>query len=74
MDESDIIHYADCLRTHKCHNLDLPKGMTAELYDRVWTEVSWQFYNLYRFPSVEDNARVGIGFLLKEIWKVSNNV
>ena len=68
--EGDLDHYTDCLRTHRCHGLALPHGMTDDLYDRLWAEASWQFYNLYKYPSVEANSRAGIGFLLKEIWQV----
>ena len=50
--------------------MSMPKGMTKDLYDAIWDEMSWQYYNLYKYPSVEDNARVSIGFLLKHIWKV----
>ncbi len=69
--EDNLIHYTDCLRTHYCHKLELPHGMTMELYQRAWAEVSWQFYNLYQYPSVGENSRTGIGFLLKELGEVS---
>ena len=69
--EDKLIHYTDCLRTHYCHKLDLPQGMTMDLYQRAWAEVSWQLYNLYQYPSVRENSRTGIGFLLKELGQVS---
>ena len=61
----------DCLRTHRCHGLPWPKGMTEELYDRGFTELSWQTYSLYKYPTVAEMAVVGIGFLLKKIWMVN---
>ena len=70
VDEDDLDHFSDCLRTHYCHSLAWPKGMTYNLYNRTWTEVAWQFYNSFKYPSVSENAQVGIGFLLKELWQV----
>ena len=48
----------------------MPKGITEELLNDVWVESTWQFYSLYKYPSVEESARVSGGFLLKDIWKV----
>ena len=33
-------------------------------------ELAWQFYNSFKYPSIQENAQVGIGFLLNDIWKV----
>ncbi len=48
----------------------MPKGITEELLHDVWAENTWQFLSLYKYPSVEESARVSGGFLLKDIWKV----
>ena len=68
--EDDLDHFANCLRTHKCHDQPWPQGMTEELYNMTWQEFSWQMFNMFAYPSVQANAQVGIGFLLKEIWQV----
>lgn len=70
--EEDLDHFADCLRTHHCHNLPWPPGMTEQLYNMTWQEFSWQVFSMFAYPSVQANAQVGIGFLLKEIWQVSS--
>lgn len=44
--------------------------MTEDLYEQIWTEDAWQFYNLFKYPSLQENAQVGIGFLLLDIWQV----
>ena len=41
-----------------------------QLYSRAWEELSWQFFSQAKYPSVEENARTGIGFLLRKIWQV----
>ena len=69
-DEDDLDHFADCLRTYRCHNLSWPQGMTEKLYNMTWQELSWQIFTMFTYPSVQDNAQVGIGFLLREIWQV----
>jgi len=47
--------------------------MTDALYNMTWVEFSWQVFNLYKYPSVSANAQVGIGFLLKDIWRVCSS-
>jgi acid phosphatase len=69
-DREAFEHFQDCLVTHKCHNLSLPNGMTDDLYRRINDEVSWRSYNQNKYPSVQDMSSVGVGFLLKDIWKV----
>jgi len=69
-DQQGLDHFCDCLRTHKCHGLQWPKGMTEDLYEQSWMELAWQFYNSFKYPSIQENAQVGIGFLLNDIWKV----
>ena len=70
IDKNDLDHFADCLVTHKCHGASWPDGMTEDLYEQTWTENAWQFYNSFKYPSLRDNAQVGIGFLLLDIWQV----
>lgn len=48
--------------------------MTEKLYNMSWQEVSWQIFSSFAYPSVQANAQVGIGFLLKEIWQVMCNI
>eukprot|EP00731_Ephydatia_muelleri_P020867 Em0013g594a len=69
VDENGLDHFSDCLLTHQCHQLPWPPGMTAQLADECWTELAWQYYNLYQYPSPQENSIVGIGFLLKEFWQ-----
>jgi acid phosphatase len=72
-DREAFEHFQDCLVTHKCHNLSLPNGMTDDLYRRINDEVSWRSYNQNKYPSVQDMSSVGVGFLLKDIWKNLND-
>jgi hypothetical protein len=72
IDEADLDHFCDCLRTYHCHDLPWPRGMTEKLYDMSWQELSWQFFSQFAYPSVQANTRVGIGFLLKEITENMN--
>lgn len=73
IDQSSFNHFCDCLRTHYCHGLAWPQGMTMQLYSRAWEELSWQFFSQAKYPSVEENARTGIGFLLRKIWQNMND-
>ncbi|KAL5471128.1 hypothetical protein EMCRGX_G029211 [Ephydatia muelleri] len=73
VDQDSFEHFSDCLRTHKCHELPWPPGMTSDLYDACWTELAWQYYSQYQYPSPKDISVVGIGFLLKEFWKQINS-
>ena len=45
-----------------------------QLYSRAWEELSWQFFSQDKYPSVEENARTGIGFLLRKIWQVYTSI
>lgn len=73
VDEDDLDHFCDCLNTHYCHGLQWPTGMTSDLFHKLWAELAWQRYSMLKFPSVEENAKVGIGYLLRELWQVSSN-
>ena len=68
--QDDLDHFCDCLNTHYCHGLQWPKGLTIDLFHRLWDELAWQRYNMFKYPTVEENAQVGIGFLLRELWQV----
>ena len=69
-DKTGLLRFSDCLRTYHCHGLPWPEGMTDELYNMAWEEVSWQHFNQFAYPSVPEMTQVSIGFLLKEIWQV----
>ena len=66
----DIYHLFDCLNVHICHSEDIPSGMTTELFNRITDEMTWVLYSIYSYPSPAENSRVGIGFLIKEIFEV----
>lgn len=68
---TDLSRFCDCLTTHYCHNFSWPAGMTEELSQLAKKEFTWQGYNILKYPSVQESSQVGIGFLLKDIWKVS---
>ena len=68
--EADLEKFVDCLTTYYCHNLTWPKGMTDKLYNISWNEMSWQTFTFFKYPTVANNSQVGIGFLLRDIWKV----
>ncbi len=61
----------DCLNVFQCHEVDIPPGITPQLYQRVVDEVTFVFNNMYAYPSMKDAAKVGIGFFVKEIGLVS---
>ena len=73
VDEDDLDHFCDCLRTHYCHRLGWPQGMNSSIYNALWTELTWQAYSQFKHPTVEENAQAGIGHLLRELWQVSSN-
>ena len=73
VDQDDLDHFCDCLRTHYCHKLAWPQGMNNDLYNRLWAELTWQAYSQFKYPSIEENAQAGIGYLLRELWQVSSN-
>jgi hypothetical protein len=47
--------------------------VNSDLYHRLWAELTWQAYGQFKYPSVEENAQAGIGYLLRELWQVSSN-
>ena len=61
----------DCLNVYKCHDVEIPPGITDDLYNRVVEETTYVFYNMYSYPSTGDAAKVGIGFFIKEVQNVS---
>ena len=65
----DIFELFDCLNVFLCHEVPIPSGITEDLYKRVVDEVTYIFYQMYSYPSVEEAAKVGIGFFVKEIAK-----
>ena len=74
VDEDGLDHFCDCLNTHYCHGFHWPGNLDTDLFHRLWGELSWQRYNMFKFPSVSENAQVGIGYLLRELWQVRSRV
>ena len=65
-----LLHIADCLLTHICHGFDIPSTVSQDLMDRIVEEVVFMWYAVMKYPSPQENAKVGIGFLIAEMWKV----
>ena len=65
-----LIHIADCLLTHICHDFPIPPAVTQDLIDRITSEVEFMWYSTYSYPSIQANSKVGIGFLIAEMWQV----
>ena len=65
-----LLHIADCLLTHICHGFPIPPNMTQDLVNRVTAEVEFWWYTMMNYPSPQEYAKVGIGFLMAEMWKV----
>ena len=68
----DIRDIADCLYTHICHGYPIPSTVSPDLVQRVDNELTYMWYSQYSYPSIQMFARVGMGFLIKEIWQVKN--
>lgn len=64
-----IFQLFDCLNVFKCHEVAIPPGITQELYQRVTEEVTYVFNHMYAYPSMQEAAKVGIGFFVKEMFK-----
>ncbi|XP_074614562.1 counting factor 60-like [Acropora palmata] len=64
-----LLHIADCLLTHICHGFPIPPNMTQDLVNRVTAEVEFWWYTMMNYPSPQKYAKVGIGFLIAEMWK-----
>lgn len=64
-----LLHIADCLLTHICHGFDIPSTVSQDLMDRIVEEVVFMWYAVMKYPSPQENAKVGIGFLIAEMWK-----
>lgn len=58
------------MSVHICHGFSLPPGVTSDLYERIDKELTYMSYSIFSYPSIQLYARVGIGFLVKEIWQV----
>eukprot|EP00127_Corallochytrium_limacisporum_P000078 Clim_evm17s3 gene=Clim_evmTU17s3 len=57
----------DCIAVHVCQEKKLPKAVTTELLHALYEEAIWQVEKEYMYPSKQENAQVGIGFLLYEL-------
>lgn len=65
-----LIHIADCLLVHICHGFPIPPSVSSDLVERVASEVEYMWYATFEYPTIQDHAKVGIGFLISEIWMV----
>mmetsp|Transcript_2944 Transcript_2944/g.7196 ORF Transcript_2944/g.7196 Transcript_2944/m.7196 type:complete len:426 (-) Transcript_2944:25-1302(-) len=68
-DETDMSQVLDCLNTHICHGFPVPDDVDEELYQQVMDDATWQNNQQWVFPSNVENAKLGIGFLLREIFQ-----
>lgn len=59
---------ADCLFVHICHGFPIPPTVSSDLVERVASEVEYMWYATFEYPTIQDHAKVGIGFLISEIW------
>ena len=57
----------DCINAHLCHGFPIPDTLTPELRGEVDAEVTWQSYQQYLQPDRQKNARMGIGFLIRQV-------
>ncbi|XP_078357656.1 counting factor 60-like isoform X2 [Oculina patagonica] len=64
-----LIHIADCLLTHTCHSFPIPPGITEDLFTRIGAEIEFMWYASYSYPTIQEYSKVGIGFLIGEIWE-----
>ena len=68
-------HVHDCLTVHKCREQPIPEAVTQELFSAVVAEFAYTYWAQYHYPSVQENAQAGIGFLLQEmVEKIDNRV
>lgn len=65
-----LLHIADCLFVHICHGFPIPPSVSSDLVERVASEVEYMWYATFEYPTIQDHAKVGIGFLISEIWMV----
>ena len=65
-----LVHIADCLFTHICHSFPIPATIYEDLLERIVQEVLVRWYGTFSYPTIQESAKVGIGFLIDEIWKV----
>lgn len=65
----ELFLLADCLNVHFCHRVEVPAAITSELYGRIMDEMTWVVYSFYSYPSPQEFSRVGIGFLIKEMFE-----
>ncbi|CAH3125508.1 unnamed protein product [Porites lobata] len=69
-----LLHVNDCLMTHLCHGFAIPSSVTQDLLDRIATELTYTSYSTFSYPSIQDYSRVGIGFLIAEMWQAMQDV
>jgi len=64
-----LVHIADCLFTHMCHSFPIPSTISQDLVTRIVQEVLVRWYGTFSYPTIQESAKVGIGFLIGEIWQ-----
>ena len=67
-----LVHIADCLLTHLCHDFSIPSAVTPDMLNRIASELEFMWYSMYSYPSIQEFSKVGIGFLIAEMWQVKH--
>ena len=67
-----FISVVDCVHTHQCHQFAIPPAITDDLFQRMVKEVLYMWTSQFKYPSIQAFARVGIGFLVNDMWQVRN--
>ena len=62
----DLEGFMDCLNCHMCHGFEIP--VTSELAQTIQVEVEWQKKFIYNYPDRFTNSRLGIGFLIRDMF------
>ncbi|XP_031564393.1 counting factor 60-like [Actinia tenebrosa] len=64
----------DCVHTHQCHGYEIPPGITDSLFQRMVNEVLYFWNSQYRYPSIQQFAKAGIGFLVNDMWQAMQKI
>eukprot|EP00126_Sphaerothecum_destruens_P015233 Sdes_comp9166_c0_seq1m636 len=59
----------DCLLAHSCHGFPIPSNLTLAVYEKLFAIKTKEFSRQLSYPSVKENAQVGAGFLLNEMYE-----
>jgi hypothetical protein len=62
----DYDSFMDCLNCHMCHGFEIP--ITRDLAARIEADLTWQKHYEYTYPDRFTNSRIGIGFLIRDMF------